>query len=151
MKLGKYFSLSEMVKSQTAIRKGIDNLPNDEQIEALIELVENVLDPVREHFGRPVTVNSGFRGKKLNKAIGGSKSSQHCKGEAADIEIPGVSNPEVSEWIKNNLDFDQLILEYHTSGIPDSGWVHVSWRSSKKNRKQVLTIDKTGTRKDLHY
>jgi len=151
MKLGKYFSLSEMVKSQTAIRKGIDNLPNDEQIEALIELVENVLDPVREHFGRPVTVNSGFRGKKLNKAIGGSKSSQHCKGEAADIEIPGVSNPEVAEWIKNNLDFDQLILEFHTSGIPDSGWVHVSWRSSKKNRKQVLTIDKTGTRKDLHY
>jgi zinc D-Ala-D-Ala carboxypeptidase len=151
MKLGKYFSLSEMVKSQTAIRKGIDNLPNDEQIEALIELVENVLDPVREHFGRPVTVNSGFRGKKLNKAIGGSKSSQHCKGEAADIEIPGVSNPEVAEWIKNNLDFDQLILEFHTSGIPDSGWVHVSWRSSKKNRKQVLTLDKTGTRKDLHY
>jgi len=151
MKLGKYFSLSEMVKSQTAIRKGIDNLPNDEQVEALIELVENVLDPVREHFGRPVTVNSGFRGKKLNKAIGGSKSSQHCKGEAADIEIPGVSNPEVAEWIKNNLDFDQLILEFHTSGIPDSGWVHVSWRSSKKNRKQVLTIDKTGTRKDLHY
>jgi zinc D-Ala-D-Ala carboxypeptidase len=151
MKLGKYFSLSEMVKSQTAIRKGIDNLPNDEQVEALIELVENVLDPVREHFGRPVTVNSGFRGKKLNKAIGGSKSSQHCKGEAADIEIPGVSNPEVAEWIKNNLDFDQLILEFHTSGIPDSGWVHVSWRSSKKNRKQVLTLDKTGTRKDLHY
>ena len=151
MKLGKYFSLSEMVKSQTAIRKGIDNLPNDEQVEALIELVENVLDPVREHFGRPVTVNSGFRGKKLNKAIGGSKFSQHCKGEAADIEIPGVSNPEVAEWIKNNLDFDQLILEFHTSGIPDSGWVHVSWRSSKKNRKQVLTLDKTGTRKDLHY
>lgn len=146
MKLGKYFSLAEMTKSQTASRKGIDNTPDEKQTEALIELVKNVLDPLREHFARPVTVNSGFRSAKLNRAIGGSsKTSQHMKGEAADIEIAGIPNQALAEWIRDNLEFDQLILEYHTIGIPDSGWVHVSWKSSKKNRKQTLTINKDGT------
>jgi len=145
MKLGKYFSLNEMTKSQTAIRKGIDNMPGEKELEALKQLVQHVLDPVREHFAKPVTVNSGFRSVKLNRAIGGSSRSQHCKGEASDIEIVTVSNYELACWIRDNLEFDQLILEYHDRDIPDSGWVHVSWKSPKKNRKQVLTINKNGT------
>jgi hypothetical protein len=146
MMLGKYFSLEEMTKSQTAIRRGIDNIPSDQELENLVELVKNVLDPIREHFGRPVTVNSGYRGKKLNKAIKGSKNSQHCKGQAADIEIIGISNYDLACWIRDNMDFDQLILEFHNRKVPDSGWVHVSWNSPKKNRKQTLTIDNTGTK-----
>lgn len=146
MMLGKYFSLEEMTKSQTAIRRGIDNIPSDQELENLVELVKNVLDPIREHFGKPVTVNSGYRGKKLNSAIKGSKNSQHCKGQAADIEIIGVSNYELACWIRDNMDFDQLILEFHNRKVPDSGWVHVSWNSPKKNRKQTLTIDSNGTK-----
>lgn len=146
MKLGKYFTLEEMTKSQTAIRRGIDNIPSDDEIESLVQLVENVLDPIREHFKKPVTVNSGYRGKKLNKAIKGSKNSQHCKGQAADIEIVGISNYDLACWIRDNMEFDQLILEFHNRKVPDSGWVHVSWVSPKKNRKQTLTIDNTGTK-----
>ena len=146
MKLGKYFSLEEMIKSQTAIRRGIDNIPSDDELESLFELVKNVLDPIREHFGLPVTVNSGYRGKKLNKAIKGSKNSQHCKGQAADIEIIGISNYDLAYWIRDNMEFDQLILEFHNRKVPDSGWVHVSWVSPKKNRKQTLTIDNNGTK-----
>ena len=146
MMLGKYFSLEEMTKSQTAIRRGIDNIPSDQELENLVELVKNVLDPIREHFGKPVTVNSGYRGKKLNKAIKGSKNSQHCKGQAADIEIIGISNYDLACWIRDNMDFDQLILEFHNRKVPDSGWVHVSWNSPKKNRKQTLTIDSNGTK-----
>lgn len=144
--LGKYFSLEEMTKSQTAIRRGINNIPSDQELENLVELVKNVLDPVREHFKKPVTVNSGYRGKKLNKAIKGSKNSQHCKGQAADIEIIGISNYDLACWIRDNMDFDQLILEFHNRKVPDSGWVHVSWNSPKKNRKQTLTIDSNGTK-----
>lgn len=146
MNLGKYFTLEEMIKSQTALRRGIDNIPSDDELECLFELVKNVLDPIREHFGKPVTVNSGYRGKKLNKAIKGSKNSQHCKGQAADIEIIGISNYELACWIRDNMEFDQLILEFHNRKVPDSGWVHVSWVSPKKNRKQTLTIDNTGTK-----
>jgi hypothetical protein len=146
MMLGKYFSLEEMTKSQTAMRRGIDNIPSDQELENLVELVKNVLDPIREHFKKPVTVNSGYRGKKLNKAIKGSKNSQHCKGQAADIEIIGISNYDLACWIRDNMDFDQLILEFHNRKVPDSGWVHVSWNSPKKNRKQTLTIDSNGTK-----
>lgn len=149
MKLGKYFSLTEMTQSQAALRRGIDNTPNSSQIENLKSLVENVLDPLREHYGRPVMVNSGFRSGKLNRAIGGSKNSQHMKGEAADIEIPGVSNLELAKFIAANFEFDQLILEFHTPSIPDSGWVHVSWKRNSKNRKSILTINKTGTKQGI--
>ena len=144
--LGKYFSLEEMTKSQTAIRRGINNIPSDQELENLVELIKNVLDPVREHFKKSVTVNSGYRGKKLNKLIKGSKNSQHCKGQAADIEIIGISNYDLACWIRDNMDFDQLILEFHNRKVPDSGWVHVSWNSPKKNRKQTLTIDSNGTK-----
>jgi uncharacterized protein YcbK (DUF882 family) len=139
MKLTENFSLEEMTKSQTGARKNIDNTPTPEIIDNLKKLCENVLEKVRAHFGRPVMVNSGFRGPKLNKVIGGARNSQHLTGQAADIEIPGLDNKVVFDWIKDNLDFDQLILEFYRPGIPDSGWVHVSW-NSKKNRKQVIKI-----------
>jgi len=139
MKLTENFSLEEMTKSQTGARKNIDNTPTPEVIDNLKKLCENVLEKVRAHFGRPVMVNSGFRGPKLNKVIGGARNSQHLTGQAADIEIPGLDNKVVFDWIKDNLDFDQLILEFYRPGIPDSGWVHVSW-NSKKNRKQVIKI-----------
>jgi uncharacterized protein YcbK (DUF882 family) len=139
MKLSQHFTLEEMTKSQTGSRKGIDNTPTEKEIENLKALCENILEKVRVHFGRPVTVNSGYRGPKLNKAIGGAKNSQHMSGQAADIEIAGMSNKILFCWIRDNLDFDQLILEFHKEDVPDSGWVHVSW-NSQGNRKQILTI-----------
>lgn len=137
MNLSKNFTLTEFTKSQTALRMGIDNTPNDEHLESAKKLFVNVVQPVREEFG-PTMINSGYRGPELNKAIGGSERSQHCKGEAVDIEVPGVSNYDVAKYIRDNLDFDQLILEFYTPGIPDSGWVHVSYKE-EGNRKQVLT------------
>jgi len=140
MKLSDHFTLEEMTKSQTALRKKIDNTAPPEVVENLKLLCENVLEKIRIHFGRPLMINSGYRGPKLNKAIGGAKNSQHMTGQAADIEIPGMSNKILFCWIRDNLEFDQLILEFHKEGVPDSGWVHVSW-NSQGNRKQILTID----------
>ena len=140
MRLSKNFTLSEFTKSQTALRQGIDNTPDGEHLEAAKELFANVVQPVRDNFGVTV-INSGYRGPKLNEAVGGSSRSQHCKGEAVDIECPGTSNYEVAKWIEDNLDFDQLILEFYTPGIPDSGWVHVSYKT-EDNRKSILTAMK---------
>jgi zinc D-Ala-D-Ala carboxypeptidase len=111
MKLSKNFHLSEMTKSQQAVRMGLNNNPSEQQVENLKTLCERVLQPTREHFAKVVTVSSGFRDEVLNNALGGSKSSQHCLGMAADIEIFDVPNNELSDWIKENLMFDQLILE----------------------------------------
>jgi zinc D-Ala-D-Ala carboxypeptidase len=138
--LSKNFTLTEFTKSQTALRLGIDNTPSDEHLAAAKLLFENVVQPVRDHFG-PTVINSGYRGPALNEAIGGAATSQHCRGEAVDIECPGVPNHEVAEWIQNNLEYDQLILEFYTLGIPDSGWVHVSY-IPEGNRKQSLTAVK---------
>ena len=126
MNLSRNFSLQELIKSDTAIRKGIDNNPNADQIEKLKLLCENILQPVRDHFGR-VKVTSGYRSVELCMAIGSSANSQHAKAEAADFECLGVDNAELSDWIKNNLDYDQLILEYYTPGEPNSGWIHCSY------------------------
>jgi zinc D-Ala-D-Ala carboxypeptidase len=126
MQLSRNFSLQELIKSDTAIRKGIDNNPNSDQIEKLKLLCENILQPVRDHFGR-VKVTSGYRSVELCMAIGSSANSQHAKAEAADFECIGVDNAELSDWIKNNLDYDQLILEYYTPGEPNSGWIHCSY------------------------
>jgi len=138
--LSKNFTLTEYTKSQTALRLGIDNTPNEDHLASAKLLFERVVQPVRDHFG-PTVINSGYRGPELNAAIGGAATSQHCRGEAVDIECPGVPNHEVAEWIQNNLDFDQLILEFYTLGIPDSGWVHVSY-IPEGNRKQSLTAVK---------
>jgi len=140
MRLSKNFTLTEFTKSQTALRLDIDNTPNDEHLEAAKALFENVVQPVRDHFG-PTVLNSGYRGPKLNEAVGGSSRSQHCKGEAVDLEVPGTPNATVAEWIRDNLNFDQLILEFYTPGIPDSGWVHVSYKT-QDNRKSILTASR---------
>ena len=140
MRLSKNFTLKEFTKSQTAERRGIDNTPNDEHLENAEFLFGNVVQKVRDNFG-PTTINSGYRGPELNEAVGGSSKSQHCHGQAADIEVPGVSNYEVAKWITENCDFDQVILEFYTPGIPDSGWVHVSYKK-EGNRKSILTAMK---------
>ena len=146
MKLTENFTLQELIKSQTALRKGINNKPASPGVVVNLQtLCEKVLQPVRDHFGKPVTVNSGYRCPKLNKAIGSSSKSQHTKGLAADIEIPGVSNKELAEYIESNLPFDQLILEFYNGVDPNSGWVHVSYVDDDKNRKQTLTINANGT------
>jgi zinc D-Ala-D-Ala carboxypeptidase len=141
MNLTKNFTLAEMTKSETALRYDMDNTPGEQETAALKLLAEKVLQPVRDHFGRGVKVNSGFRHPEVNAKVGGSKTSDHCRGQAADIEIPGVPNAELAEWIKDNLEFRQLILEFYTPGIPDSGWVHVSY-VAEDNKKQVLTATK---------
>ena len=140
VRLSKNFTLNEYTKSQTAIRRGIDNTPSDEHLSKAKSLFEYVVQPVRDNFGVTV-INSGYRGFLLNQAVGGFTTSQHCKGEAVDIECPGVANYDIAKWIQDNIDFDQLILEFYTPGIPDSGWVHVSYKS-EGNRKSVLTAMK---------
>ena len=140
VKLSQNFTLQEFTKSQTALRQGIDNTPDQEHLTNAVNLFANVVQQVRNNFGVTV-INSGYRGPALNEAVGGSSKSQHCKGEAVDIECPGTPNYEVANWIAENLDFDQLILEFYTPGIPDSGWVHVSYKS-EGNRKSVLTAMK---------
>lgn len=131
MQLSPHFSLEEMTLSQTAARRGIDNVPPAAATAALKTLCTEVLEPIRLHFGRPVRVSSGFRSPTLNRAIGGAASSQHCRGEAADITVPGVSNFELAQWISRNLHYDQLILEF-------GRWVHVSYRHGRL-RHQELT------------
>jgi len=139
IKLSKNFRLYEFLKSQTATRLGIDNTPDIGVIIKLTALSNMVLQPIRDHYGRSVRINSGFRSYKLNEAIGGSAKSQHCKGEAADIEIDGLSNFELAQWIIDNLEFDQLILEGYDGSSPNSGWVHVSFKNDGTNRRKVMT------------
>ena len=133
--------MAEFVKSDTANRLNIDNTPEGEHLEAAKALFENVVQKVRDHFG-PTVLNSGYRSPDLNEAVRGSKTSQHCKGEAADIEVPGVANADVANWIVDNLDFDQVILEFYTPGQPSSGWVHVSYKADGTNRKSILTASR---------
>ena len=137
MKLSGHFSLAELTKSQTATRKGIDNKPTLDHIENLTELCTQVLEPTRRNFGKPMVISSGYRSEESCEAIGSSKNSQHAKGEAADFEMFGVDNKELAKYIKNNLVFDQLILEFYNPDDPSSGWVHCSY-SKEENRKQSL-------------
>ena len=126
MNLSRNFTLQELIKSDTAIRLENNNNPNSGQIEKLKALCENILQPIRDHFGR-VKVTSCFRSVELCLAINSSANSQHAKAEAADFECVGVDNAELFDWIKNNLEPDQLILEFYTPGEPNSGWIHCSW------------------------
>ena len=137
MNLTKNFSLLELTKSQTAERKGIDNTPSTEHQENLKLLCESVLQPVRDHFGKVVTISSGYRSPELCTAIGSKITSQHAKGQAADFEIFGVSNKSLADYIDSELHYDQLILEYWNESDPNSGWVHCSF-SAGNNRKQYL-------------
>lgn len=138
MQLTENFSLAEMIKSETALRHGLDNNPGETEINNLRTLCEQILQPVRTAYQRGVKVNSGYRAPDVNAAVGGSRTSDHCKGQAADIEIPGIPNADLAQYIADNFEFTQLILEFYTPGVPDSGWVHVSYDPNNL-KKQVLT------------
>jgi hypothetical protein len=144
MNLSANFTLKELTRSDTADRLDIDNTPNEEQIEALRLLCENILQPVRDHFGKPVKINSGFRCPTLNQATGGSATSDHCKGQACDFEIDGVSNPELAEWVSQNCKYTQLILEFYTQGQPNSGWVHVSYDPNNLKKQELTAVKVAG-------
>lgn len=139
MKLSTNFSVAEL--SKTNVRQ-FDNTPSMQVIDNLQQLVDNVLQPLRDKFGQ-VTVTSGYRSPDVNKAIGGSGTSDHCKGFAADIEIGGKDNKELAQYIRDNMEFTQLILEFYTPGVADSGWVHVSYDKGNL-KKQCLTASKAG-------
>lgn len=139
-KISDHFYLSELTKSQTAIRKSIDNSPSPEHLAALKTVCEKILEPVYLYFQTPIKINSGYRSPKLNTAVGGSKKSQHCNGEAVDFEINGISNVDLAYWIIENLEFDQLIFEfYNPKEGPNSGWIHCSYTTKTKNRRNVMT------------
>lgn len=137
MQLSPHFTLLEATKSQTALRLGIDNSPNEDQVNNAELVCENILEPLRAEFG-PFSPQSFIRVMALNRAVGGSTRSDHLRGKAADIEIRGVDNYDLAIWIRENLTYKQLILEYYTDGEPSSGWVHVSY-DPKDNRMQCLT------------
>ncbi len=147
MRLSKNFSLEELVKSDTAIRRGINNEPSQDLINNLQELVDNILQPLRDRMG-PIVISSGYRSPELNTAIGGSKTSDHCLGMAADIEVLGVDNKMTAEVIRDCFPFTQVILEFYKEGVPDSGWVHVSY-DPQDLKKEVLRADKLNGK--THY
>jgi hypothetical protein len=144
MQLSKNLALAEVTRSETAKRNGISNMPTPEHIENFKKLAENVFQPIREHFGVPIHISSGYRSKALNTAVKGSLSSQHCTGEAIDIDMDGTSitNAQIFNFIKDNLNFDQMIWEFGTDTNPD--WVHVSYESTGKQRKQILVAKRVG-------
>jgi len=141
MELSKSFTLNELIKSQEATRLGIENIPNKEHVENLKILCEKILQPLRDYYGLPVSISSGYRSIALCEAIGSSAKSQHTKGQAADFEIFGLANKEVADFIVQNLEYDQCILEFWNENEPNSGWVHCSY-SINGNRKQYLKAQK---------
>ena len=146
MQLSEHLNLAEVTRSETAKRKGISNMPTPEHLENFKNLAINIFEPIRKHFGKPIHISSGYRSKQLNTAIGGSLTSQHCSGEAIDIDMDGsangITNKQVFDYIKQYLNFDQLIWEFGTSTNPD--WVHVSYKTNGKQRKQILKAVKQG-------
>jgi len=144
MNLSKNLTLFEMTKSEMAKRKGVSNQPTEEHIANMIVLAEKIFQPIRDHFGVPIYISSGYRSAALNKKIGGSKTSQHMKGEAMDIDMDGtnvgVTNVQIFNFIRNNLSFDQLIWEFGNGSSPD--WVHVSYSVNGTNRRDVLKATK---------
>ena len=127
MNLSKHFSLEELVRSQAAVRRGIDNTPGPDELARLVELCTHILEPLRMRLGRPVYVNSGYRCKELNTLIGGSRQSQHMRGEAADIEVSGMTAPEVFHYILDSgIEYDQVIEEF-------GEWVHISWSAKPRH------------------
>ena len=146
MQLSEHLNLAEVTRSETAKRKGISNMPTPEHLENFKNLAINIFEPIRKHFGKPIHISSGYRSKQLNTAIGVSLTSQHCSGEAIDIDmdgsVNGITNKQVFDYIKQHLNFDQLIWEFGTSTNPD--WVHVSYKTNGKQRKQILKAVKQG-------
>ena len=141
-RLSPHFRLREFEKSQIADRLKIDNTVKDEEVyNNLILLCENVLEPIRVHYGIPFSPNSGYRCLDLNRKLGSSDKSQHTRGQACDIEIPTVSNYELGVWIRDNEDCDTVLLEFYKEDVPSSGWVHVSYISKENNRNRALKFD----------
>jgi hypothetical protein len=147
MKISEHLDLSEVMRSDMAKRKGISNQPTPEHLENFKKLAENVFEPIRKKFNQPIIISSGYRSKALNDAIGGSSTSQHCKGEAIDIDMDGtigqVTNKMIFEYIKSSVNFDQLIWEFGNNDNPD--WVHVSYSSTGKQRKEILKATKNSS------
>ena len=148
MQLSKHFKLEEFTKSMTATRKGISNEPGSGDIKNLEDVAYEILEPVRAKFDKPLIITSGYRSEELCEAIGSKKTSQHAKGQAVDFEIPGIPNIQIAYWLENNVDFDQLILEFWKEGEPNSGWIHCSYKEGS-NRKQVLTYSGGEYKNDL--
>lgn len=146
MQLSEHLALAEVTRSETAKRNGVSNQPTEAHIANFKLLAEKVFEPIRMHFGKPIHISSGYRSAALNAKVGGSSSSQHCSGEAIDIDMDGsahgITNKMVFDYIKDNLEFDQLIFEFGTETDPD--WVHVSYESTGKQRKQILRAVKKG-------
>ena len=142
MQLSKNFTLEEMEKSSTGIRLGIKNKAGSGEIKNLGDICHEILEKCRAKFDdKAVRITSGFRSEELCEAIGSKKTSQHAKGQAVDFEIAGIPNIKIAYWLQNNVDFDQLILEFYNSEDPAGGWVHISYNEKGNNRKQVLTYD----------
>lgn len=150
--ISKNFTLNELIYSDTAKRLNLNNMPNESEYNNMCYLVNHILQPLRDKLNKPIIVNSCYRGKELNKAVKGVSTSQHCEGKAADIEIKGMSNYDLACYIRDNFEFDQLILEFanNLQNDPNSGWVHVSLKK-ENNRKECLTIksSKTGYQRGL--
>ncbi len=141
MNLSPHFTLAEAMRSQTASRAEIDNTPPSDVIPALRNTASHILEPIRLHFGIPFSPSSWFRCLELNRLLKSKDTSQHIRGEAVDVELPGVPNRELARWVSSNLEFDQLILEFHKKSDPASGWVHISWVPDNR-RTEVLTMGK---------
>jgi len=148
--ISKHISYKEGTNSTTAIRRGIDNVPNNDQLDNMVLLAEKVFEPLREWVGGPIKINSFFRCPKLNKAIGGSGKSQHCHGQAIDIDdtYGKVANSEMYHYIKKNLDFDQMIWEFGDDDNP--AWIHVSYVSEDDNRRRCLKASKDNNNKTVY-
>jgi len=146
MQISEHLSLAELARSESAKRRGLSNMPTPEHIENLKLLAANIFEPIRANFNVPIHISSGYRSEELNRAIKGSKSSQHCKGEAVDIDMDGttVSNYEIFDFISDNLKFDQLIWEFGTNDNPS--WVHVSYAANGNQRGQKLKAVQRGTK-----
>jgi hypothetical protein len=145
--LSKNLTLSEVTKSDTAIKNGINNLPTQEHYENLVAIANKIFQPIREHFGKPIAVTSGYRSLALNKKVGGSKTSAHCFGQALDLDADkfgGLTNADIFNYVKNNLEYDQIIWEFGTDKNPD--WVHIGYKKDGGNRKQNLRAVKEGTK-----
>lgn len=148
MNISEHFTLTEATKSPTAERLGIDNAPDEQTIEKMKRVCTAILEPIRAHYGKAVTINSFYRSPRLNAEVGSKPGSQHVSGEAVDFEIPGIPNDDVARWVRDNLTFDQCIREFAKPGVPDSGWVHVSYKENNC-RGECLTISSSGTVKGL--
>lgn len=140
MQITKHFTLEELTRSDTAVRFGIDNEPGSEETENLVRVCDMILEPIRHRYDTPILPSSGYRCLELNRKIGSSDKSQHTKGQAVDFEVKGVPNMEVASWIMDNLDYDQLILEFYKEGQPNSGWIHCSYVGNE-NRNESKRFD----------